>query len=128
MAQPITHRQVMHSARWLRLRLLKLRTTPCCERCAAIGELTAAIVVHHVKAVSDGGDPYPVLDGLQSLCKPCHDTITNFEQRGATPRIKGCDERGWPLDPDHAWNVRASRKPLGESHFSIPLQRSKTST
>jgi phage terminase small subunit len=78
----IPHKRVMDSKRWSRLRLLKLRTTPFCEACGAVGRLTPATVVHHIKAVNDGGDPYPGLDGLQPLCKHCHDTVTRFEQLG----------------------------------------------
>jgi 5-methylcytosine-specific restriction protein A len=50
-----------------------------------------------------GGMPYPPLDGLQSMCERCHNRKTRCEQLGTAPAIKGCDARGYPLDPRHPW-------------------------
>jgi 5-methylcytosine-specific restriction protein A len=60
------------SARWLKLRLSKLRENPLCEGCERQGLVTAAVHVHHVKPRK----PHPELAyewaNLEALCLPCH--------------------------------------------------------
>jgi 5-methylcytosine-specific restriction enzyme A len=53
---------------WQRLRRLKLQTTPLCEACAKLDRLVFAKAVDHIIAVKDGGEAFPPLDGLMSLC------------------------------------------------------------
>jgi hypothetical protein len=37
--------------------------------------------------------------------RPRHNRKTRIvEQLGEEVMIKGCDERGYPLDPNHPWN------------------------
>lgn len=67
-------------ARWRKLRNAKLRSKPLCERCEADGRTEPAVDVHHKIPVTHGGDPFPPLDGLESLCKPCHGRHTRKEQ------------------------------------------------
>jgi 5-methylcytosine-specific restriction protein A len=50
---------------------------PCCESCGERGRITAAIEVHHVKPLSDGGTHD--WSNLMSLCKSCHSEITARE-------------------------------------------------
>ena len=91
--------------RWQRLRRMKLKHNPLCECCIKVGRIEPANVVDHIIAVSKGGDAYPRLDGLMSCCTRCHNTKTRVvEQLGREMTIKGCDERGYPLDPNHPWN------------------------
>lgn len=94
------------TARWQRLRKLKLSSEPLCEGCKP-HRLTPASHVDHVRAISDGGAPFPGLDGLRSYCQPCHSakTARGVEAgavRSSKPR-KGCDVNGLPLDPNHPW-------------------------
>src|SRR5262245_20827350 len=90
--------------RWQRLRRMKLRQNPLCEQCLRQGRLEVAVVVDHIVAVSAGGDTYPPLDGLMSCCTSCHNRKTRIvEQQGKELTVKGCDERGYPLDPRHPW-------------------------
>jgi 5-methylcytosine-specific restriction protein A len=87
---------------WKRLRRLKLQVTPLCEACEAIGRLTVATVVDHVVAVTAGGEPFPPLDGLMSLCVSCHNSKTSrVEVHGQQPLIKGCGTDGLPVDKSH---------------------------
>jgi 5-methylcytosine-specific restriction protein A len=94
------------TARWQKLRTLKLQQTPLCEGCPA-GAFTIASHVDHVRPISDGGDPFPPLDGLRAYCPPCHSAKTaRGAEAGAVrsnkPR-RGCDEHGNPLDAAHPW-------------------------
>ena len=93
--------------RWQRLRLAKLRDHPLCETCLEQGRLEVAVAVDHIVAVKAGGDPYPALDQLRSLCERCHNRKSrHVEQLGKkeVPRVWGCDVNGMPLDPNHPWN------------------------
>jgi 5-methylcytosine-specific restriction protein A len=93
--------RVYDTARWRRLRLLKLAHNPLCQECKRLNLLTIATTIHHLVDISKGGPPLPTLDQLQSLCKRCHDEITNARQRGVERVAKGCDADGLPLDRDH---------------------------
>ena len=57
------------SARWQRVRSIKLGQDPFCEA-ADCGEL--AVDVHHVKPWQDFPDLAFALENLESLCKRCH--------------------------------------------------------
>ena len=94
------------TARWQRLRQAKLRNQPLCEACPSI---RVASHVDHVHAISDGGHPFPSLDGLRSLCLPCHSAKTaRGPEAGAVRTSKpkrGCDVDGKPLDAQHPWRA-----------------------
>jgi 5-methylcytosine-specific restriction endonuclease McrA len=92
--------------RWQRLRLQKLRQHPLCEACLQVGEIEPATVVDHRTPIAKGGDPFPALDQLASLCERHHNEKTNAEQRGEDYMNKGCDIFGRPNDPDHPWNKK----------------------
>lgn len=103
--------RVYDRQRWKRLRLAKLRAVPLCEDCRQVGVVRAATVVDHVRPVRLGGEPFPPLSGLMSLCKPCHDAKTvRGPEAGAVRTTKprrGCDADGRPLDAGHPWHVQA---------------------
>ena len=56
-----------YGRRWRRLRWLVLAASPACEICSR-----PATEVHHVKPISDGGEPYDPTN-LKALCRQCHD-------------------------------------------------------
>ena len=95
------------TAKWKRLRLAKLARDPLCAFHEARGETVAASVVDHNVAVRQGGQPFPDLDHLTSLCEPCHAEKTAAMDRGAPAvtgrRFKGCDAAGNPLDGADGW-------------------------
>ena len=72
--------------------------------------VTSANAVDHVKPVTAGGDPFPPLDGLMSLCIRCHNQKTaSLDRRGAKPfarRFKGFDADGNPVDHGDGWFAR----------------------
>lgn len=94
--------------RWAKLRKLALeRDQYLCQDCLLVGRISWADEVDHVKPISQGGELYPPLDGLRSLCVSCHEKKTNLEL-GRKPRAKvdPTDEFGFPTDPNHHWNAK----------------------
>lgn len=90
--------------KWLELRELKLHANPLCEACLKRNRLQPATAVDHIVAVNAGGDWFPPLDGLMSLCASCHNRKSNLvEQQGKALTEKGCDIEGNPLDRSHPW-------------------------
>src|SRR5262245_29430553 len=96
--------------RWQRLRRQKLRAHPLCESCLLFGRIEPANAVDHRVPVNSGGEPFPPLEQLASLCEPCHNTKTRAEQLGERNWMhKGCDIFGFPNDPYHPWNLGRER-------------------
>lgn len=93
------HKNIYNSARWQRVRALKLRECPLCEYCPPTRRKTAT-EVDHFKSIEDGGAPFDMAN-LRSSCKSCHSQKT---ARGEF--LHGCDENGIPRDPGHAWNMK----------------------
>ncbi len=93
---------------WQRLRQAKLSSSPLCYACELRGWAVAAVAVDHVKAIRAGGDPFPPLDQLMSLCERCHNEKTNAVDRpdrsASGRRFKGFDVRGNPIDPGDDWH------------------------
>jgi 5-methylcytosine-specific restriction endonuclease McrA len=88
------------TARWQHLRRQKLQQNPLCEACMQDGRVEPATDVDHRKPINAGGDPFPPLDGLASLCASCHNAKTRAEQLGETNWMyTGCDITGRPRDP-----------------------------
>ena len=55
---------------WRKLRTRFLNSHPLCERCLLAGRYIAAIDVHHIKPLADGGTND--WTNLIALCKSCH--------------------------------------------------------
>lgn len=95
------------TAAWQRLRKAKLADKPLCEPCERRGKIVPANTVDHRVSVTSGGEPFPPLDGLMSMCPSCHATKTNAldnpsafgKRRGFA--FKGCDLNGLPIDDAH---------------------------
>ena len=66
-----TSRERGYDRRWELVRAVYLRRHPLCEDCQDYGVTAVADMVHHIRAISDGGDAYDV-DNLRSLCWACH--------------------------------------------------------
>ncbi|AVH41582.1 hypothetical protein At1D1609_15280 [Agrobacterium tumefaciens] len=101
-----------NTARWQRLRIAKLMECPVCEPCRARGVIEIAEVVDHDKAINAGGDAFPPLSGLTSMCASCHNRKTNAKDRrtaktgrssGFRRAWAGFDVEGNPIDPE-GWN------------------------
>ncbi len=112
------------TAAWQRLRRLKLSETPLCETCALRDRKVIAEAVDHIVSIASGGDAFPSLDGLRSLCTPCHSIKTNAVDRkgGKGVAIKGCDVNGLPIDPDHPFLAPSSAWVRDASPGIYPLE------
>ena len=85
---------------------VKLRAHPLCEACLQFGYVEPATPWTIGRRSMPAAIRFPPIDQLASLCERCHNRKTRGEQLGREllPKVWGCDERGWPLDPDHPWN------------------------
>lgn len=67
-----------NTAKWQKLRLVKLANNPLCEICLVDEKLKFAEDVHHIISFMDGADDnakkalFFDINNLQSLCKQCH--------------------------------------------------------
>lgn len=72
---------VYNTARWKRLRLVKLRNNPLCEVCEKKGITKMADDVHHIQSFMSVDNPEAIkalafdYDNLMSLCDECHSEI-----------------------------------------------------
>jgi 5-methylcytosine-specific restriction endonuclease McrA len=82
---------------WRNLRRAKLSADPVCEMCERRGRTVLAEAVDHIVEIRHGGDPFPPLSGLMSMCTSCHTIKTNAVTAGRGSRFKGCDVNGDPL-------------------------------
>ncbi len=103
------------TARWQKLRRRKLDSAPCCEPCGKRGVSVPAKHVDHIVAIASGGDPFPPLSGLMSMCHSCHSIKTNAVDRpgGSGVRFKGAGLDGLPVDPSHPFNGGDAPSPDG---------------
>ena len=63
-----------YDVRWQKVRNTYLSHHPICEACLEQGRYRAAVLVHHVRPISEGGDRLR-FDNLRALCAPCHEKI-----------------------------------------------------
>ena len=95
---------------WKLRRAHQLWNEPLCRMCQAMGKTTPATVADHV--TPHRGDEVLFFWGdLQSLCEICHNGAKAEQER--TGRLRGSDESGRPLDPDHPWSKERQNTPRG---------------
>ena len=106
-----------NTQRWQRLRRMKLQVNPLCEPCLKQKRIEPAVAVDHIVPVkAPGGQAFPALDWLMSMCASCHNRKTRGEQLGEELPIKGCDVYGYPLDPRSPLVSRLSAaRPVADS-------------
>lgn len=112
-----------NTAAWQRLRIAKLTETPLCEACIRREVVEVATVVDHILAIAKGGEPFPSLDGLMSMCAPCHNIKTNAVDHpsasGFRRALKGFDVDGNPIDPD-GWELPPTARAAAPGGLSSP--------
>ncbi|WP_341669079.1 HNH endonuclease [Alcaligenes sp. SDU_A2] len=90
---------------WRKLRERVLARDPICQECYRRDHFTEATDVDHIN-----GDPSDnSLKNLQGLCHSCHSRKTRREMNGSAG-VWGCDVNGYPLDPDHPWNIEERQR------------------
>ena len=67
-------RQRGYTTAWDKVRAIKIKHNPLCERCEKKGIVTPAALVHHIVSLSKGGE-LSNINNLMSLCVQCHDEI-----------------------------------------------------
>lgn len=65
------------------------------------GQFVAATVVDHITPHKGDSALFWDKANWQSLCKRCHDSVKQAEEKSGT--IRGCDLSGLPIDPRHPW-------------------------
>src|SRR5262249_31361145 len=102
-----------YSAEWRALRLWALeRDGWACTVCGWSVRGPGMARVDHIETVEERPDLALCLDNVRTLCIE-HDNQSHREKgrRDASGKrveqftIRGCDENGFPLDPNHAWNL-----------------------
>lgn len=101
MASP-GYKHLYNTKRWHRLRWYQLQKEPCCASCARRKRITPADIVDHIIPHRGDEELFFDADNLQSLCKHCHDSEKQQLEKSGT--IRGCDDGGLPIDPNHHWN------------------------
>ena len=104
-----------NNSRWRKRRLRQLAYEPLCRYCAKAGRVTAASVADHIEPHK--GDPVKFDGPIQSLCKPCHDSIKAREESGKG-RL-GCDASGFPNNVGHLWRTSANTGGMVESSANV---------
>lgn len=91
-----------YTRRWKKARATFLARNPLCRRHEAKGQTVAASVVDHI--IPHRGDMALFWDSenWQALCKPCHDSAKQAEERTGYSAEVGLD--GLPVDPNHPWS------------------------
>lgn len=87
-----------YDSKWAKARAFYLRKHPLCVYCQRAGRVVAANTVDHItphklKDAIDSGDEARIAmarelfwdsaGNWQSLCKPCHDSVKQAEEKGA---------------------------------------------
>lgn len=90
------------TARWQAIRKQQLQAHPLCERHLKRNQVVPATVVHHRLPHKGDWALFSSVANLESLCKPCHDSEAQSEER--TGYSKQIDGDGWPADPRHPAN------------------------
>jgi len=115
-----------NTAAWQKLRRAKLSSQPLCEVCIRREIVEPADTVDHIVAIEKGGEPFPPLEGLMSMCAACHNIKTNAVDHPAASgfrrALKGFDVDGNPLDDDDDWHTAAHSGP----HSAVGVNRAET--
>lgn len=99
MAKDKEYQQLIHTAKWLRLRRDILTAHPLCRRCEKEGYITPAGEIHHIRPVEEAHtraereqrmyDPH----NLVALCHDCHvKTHTEMGRSGKEATRKRNDQ------------------------------------
>jgi 5-methylcytosine-specific restriction enzyme A len=125
-------KSIYWTKRWRDLRQAKLEAEPFCEICARRGMRVPATAVDHKVSIASGGDPYPPLNDLASMCASCHNTKTAARDNpyafgdGSSLAFKGCNADGLPIDGDHPfWSGRDTPPPKARPRPTQPSSQDK---
>lgn len=96
------YRKWYKTKEWQTIRRQRFAMEPSCRFCAASGHISRATSCDHIKPHRGNASLFFDLNNTQSLCRRCHDsTKQKQERRGYSDEI-GSD--GLPVDPMHPFN------------------------
>ncbi|QJQ03928.1 HNH endonuclease [Herbaspirillum rubrisubalbicans Os34] len=98
----VDYKRLYGTKQWFRLRHHQLQKEPLCRFCLEQKRVSAATLVDHIEPHRGVEEKFYDPANLQSLCKPCHDSIKQQMEKSGV--MRGCDESGLPLDRNHHWN------------------------
>ena len=83
-----------YSDEWLKFSTDFLRASPWCWGCASIGVSTRASLLDHIIPMTDAPERLLNTNGVQPLCRPCHDQAKReLERRWKRGEITTADLR-----------------------------------
>ena len=88
------HAKLYSTKTWRGMRLQQLAENPLCAYCLSLGYVTAATIADHIVPHRGSLALFYDASNLQSLCKPCHDSVKAREEYGG--QSIGCDVSGMP--------------------------------
>lgn len=88
-----------YDARWREARSIYLRSHPICVYCRKYDRVTPATVVDHITPHKGDKSLFWDRDNWQALCKRCHDSDKQREERGKV--VTQIDEQGNPIGLEH---------------------------
>ena len=100
---PDYHR-LYKTAAWRVARAEQLSSEPLCRMCRQIGRFVPANVVDHIRPHKGDTVLFFSQANLQSLCKACHDSHKQAQERHADGILRGSGHDGQPLDLAHPWH------------------------
>jgi|LGOV01.1.fsa_nt_gb 5-methylcytosine-specific restriction endonuclease McrA len=89
------HSKLYTTKRWRKARARFLRDNPLCVMCQALGRVTAAAIVDHIKPHRGDMALFWSEDNWQPLCKQHHDSTKQAMEKGGKYRRIGVD--GYPV-------------------------------
>ena len=101
-------RDLYQKQKWRNIRRHQLQIEPICAIHLRKGEVVAAVIADHIEP--HRGDLNKFWFGkLQSLCVNCHNSLKHIDElRERSDFLHDIGEDGWPIDPRHPSNQRAS--------------------
>ena len=98
-----TRKSLYKTVRWQSLRAAQLGKQPLCVMCMQLGMIVSAAVVDHIVMHKGNDHLFSDPDNLQSLCKRCHDSHKQRQDR--TGSLQGGNAKGFPIDVNHHWGI-----------------------
>ena len=95
-------RHPLYDYHWQKIRAQYLEAHPLCVMCYKDNKLTPATVVDHIVPHKGNKQLFYDESNFQALCKHCHDSHKQHYEK--TGRIRGANDDGTPVDPNHPWN------------------------
>jgi 5-methylcytosine-specific restriction protein A len=93
------HGKLYNGKAWQAIRKNQLQSNPLCAYCLRLGIVTQATIGDHIKPHRGDFRLFFDASNVQSLCKPCHDSVKAREEHAG--QSIGCDALGLPFGKKH---------------------------